>query len=69
MRHLVSLLVLKLPLIKATKCTFRDWKQYINLVFAKWECQLDSFQMSCLTIVLGVSRTHHVSNKEVYDRT
>ena len=69
LRHLVSLLVLKLPLIKAAKCTFSDWKRYINLVFAKWECQFDSFQMSCLTIVLGVSHTHHVSNKEVYDRT
>ena len=32
LRHLVSLLVLKLPLIKAAKCTFSDWKRYINLV-------------------------------------
>ena len=60
-----QLLVLKLPLIKAARCTFSDWKQYINLVFAKWECQLDSLQMSCLTIVLGISCTHHVSNEEV----
>ena len=33
----------------------------MNLEFAKWECQLDSFQTSCLTIVLGISRTHRVS--------
>ena len=32
-------------------------------------CQLDSFQTSCLRIILGVSRTDHVSNEEVYDRT
>ena len=32
-------------------------------------CQLDSFQTSCLRIILGVSRTNYVSNKEVYDRT
>ena len=32
-------------------------------------CQLDSFQISCLKIILGVSRTDHVSNEEVYDRT
>ena len=61
MRHLPSLLVLKLLLIKPARCTFSDWKQFINLVFATWECQLDSFQTSCLTIVLGISRTDHVS--------
>ena len=32
-------------------------------------CQLDSFQTSFLRIILGVSRTDHVSNEEVYDRT
>ena len=31
--------------------------------------QLDSFQTSCFRIILGVSRTDHVSNEEVYDRT
>ena len=31
--------------------------------------QLDSFQTSCIRIILGVFRTYHVSNKEVYDRT
>ena len=30
--------------------------------------QIDSFQTSCLRIILGVSRTDHVSNEEVYDR-
>ena len=55
--------------ITAARCTFSDWKQYINLVFAKWECQLDSFQTSCLIILPGISRTHHVSNEDVYART
>ena len=32
-------------------------------------CQLDSFQTSFISIVLGVSRTDHVSNEEVCDRT
>ena len=32
-------------------------------------CQLDSFQTSCLGIILGFSRTDHVSNEEVSDRT
>jgi len=31
--------------------------------------QIDSFQTSCIRIILGVSRTDHVSNEEVYDRT
>ena len=31
--------------------------------------QLDSFQTSCIRIILGVFRTYHVSNEEVYDRT
>ena len=31
--------------------------------------QFDSLQTSCLRIILGVSRTDHVSNEEVYDRT
>jgi len=31
--------------------------------------QLDSFQPSCVRIILGISRTYHVSNEEVYDRT
>ena len=31
--------------------------------------QIDSFQMSCIKIVLGVSRTDHVGNEEVYGRT
>ena len=30
--------------------------------------QIDSFQTSRLRIILGVSRTDHVSNEEVYDR-
>ena len=33
------------------------------------DCQLDSFQTSCLGIIFGVPRTDHVSNEEVYDRT
>ena len=33
------------------------------------DCQLDSFQTSCLRIIFGVPRTDHVSNEEVYDRT
>ena len=32
-------------------------------------CQLDSFQTSFIRIILGVSRTDHVSNEEVCDRT
>ena len=31
--------------------------------------QIDSFQTSCIRIVLGVSRTDHVGNEEVYGRT
>ena len=31
--------------------------------------QIDSFQTSCIRIVLGVSLTDHVGNEEVYDRT
>lgn len=31
--------------------------------------QFDSLRTSCLRIILGVSRTDHVSNGEVYDRT
>ena len=31
--------------------------------------QIDSFQTSCIRIILGISRTYHVSNEEVYDRT
>ena len=33
------------------------------------DCQLDSFQTSCLRIIFGVPRTDHVSNEEVYDGT
>ena len=47
-------------------CPFWGW---VLVLTSDLCCQLDSFQTSCLRIILGVSRTDHVSNEEVYDRT
>ena len=47
-------------------CPFWGW---VLVLTSDLCCQLDSFQTSCLRIILGVSRTDHVSNEEVYDTT
>ena len=59
----------KFPLFKASALTVLLYGCEYWVLTSDLCSQLDSFQTSCIRIILGVSRTFHVSNEKVYDRT